>query len=51
MANPMEVTNVKAVPLVFSSTLFATNAENCGESAVTAKPHTNSKPAKATGTN
>ena len=46
IANPSEVTMVKAVPLFCSSTLFATNAENCGESEVTAKPQTNNSAAK-----
>ena len=38
---PMDVMNVSAVPLCCGGADCATNAENCGESAITAKPHTN----------
>ena len=37
--NPMQVTMVKAVPLISNGTDCAANVENCGESATTENPH------------
>src|SRR3712207_3236496 len=43
MENPMHVMKVNAVPLFSGGAVCATNAENCGESAITARLHTNRK--------
>jgi len=39
MANPIQLTRVKAVPLRSGGTEEATRVENCGESVETAMPH------------
>ena len=43
--NPMQVINVSAVPLCCGGAVCATNAENCGESAITIRlqKNTNTK--------
>ena len=39
IAKPMQVTKVSAVPFCRGGAVVATRAENCGESAATAVPH------------
>ena len=39
IANPTLVTKVNAVPFISGSAVWATNAENCGESEITVIPH------------
>lgn len=46
MAKPMELVMVKAVPLISAGMAWATNVENCGESATTAIPHTHNNTKK-----
>ena len=43
IANPMQLTSVKDVPLNFSGACLATSEENNGESAVPDKPQVNKK--------
>ena len=46
MANPIELTMVKAVPLHSAGAFFATRVENRGESAMTTNPQKMRKPTR-----
>src|SRR5687768_11572824 len=48
MANPTQITNVRAVPLNSGRAVAATSAENCGESAATELPQINKNVMKTT---
>lgn len=49
IAKPIDVTNVSAVPFLLASAVCETNAENCGESAITNEPQINNASKKRLG--
>lgn len=49
MENPIQLTMVNAVPLIFTGALAATKVENCGESAMTTIPQKSKKEINKTG--